>query len=121
MGDFGRFSMGRSDDQHYVPKLLLRQFAVKKKNEWYIHVFDKHEGKTFFTNVRNVATERGFYELSIPGRTLQFDETLTFLEGRTATAFQVDNAISHKRLDARGKGVDWHVHCRSAHPREALS
>ena len=51
-----------SDNEHYVPQFLLKNFAGGKKNN-HIHVFDKHKGASFLANVRNVASETGFYEL----------------------------------------------------------
>ncbi len=54
------------ENQHYVPQFLLKHFARgKKKNK--VWVFDKHADKAFQTSVRNIASEKGFYELEAPG------------------------------------------------------
>lgn len=50
------------DNEHYVPQFLLKNFGTGTRNNQ-IHVFDKHEGKKFRTNVRNVASESGFYQV----------------------------------------------------------
>jgi hypothetical protein len=47
--------------QHYVPQFLLRRFGTGKKEQ--LHVFDKRSGKEFVSAVRNVAAERGYYNL----------------------------------------------------------
>jgi hypothetical protein len=47
--------------QHYVPQFLLRRFGAGKKEQ--LHVFDKRTGKEFISAVRNVAAERGYYNL----------------------------------------------------------
>lgn len=47
--------------QHYVPQFLLRRFGAGKKEQ--LHVFDKRTGKEFVSAVRNVAAERGYYNL----------------------------------------------------------
>lgn len=55
----------KTEDQHYVPKMLLRRFAVDPKEKEQVHVFDKHEDKKFLTHIRNIAAERGFYETDV--------------------------------------------------------
>lgn len=77
---------GTPEKQHYVPQLLLREFAFAKKKEWYVHVFDKRSKKHFRANIRNVAAERGFYEISRENRTINFERELSVLEEKTACA-----------------------------------
>ena len=44
-----------------MPQFLLRRFGAGKKEQ--LHVFDKRTGKEFVSAVRNVAAERGYYNL----------------------------------------------------------
>ena len=47
-------------NQHYVPQSYLRRFASAKDQ---VHVFDKSKKNQFVTGIRNVASERYFYDL----------------------------------------------------------
>jgi hypothetical protein len=49
-------------NQHYVPQMLLRGFTTTPDSEQ-VWVFDKRTSKTFSTAVRNIAAERGYYDL----------------------------------------------------------
>jgi hypothetical protein len=53
--------MAHPKQQHYVPQLLLRGFATVGKEQLY--ALDKQTGKVFQTSMRNVATEKGFYDI----------------------------------------------------------
>jgi len=48
--------------QHYVPQFILRNFAYGKSKK--IWVFDKRNGKSFSSSVKNSACENYFYETS---------------------------------------------------------
>ncbi len=47
--------------QHYVPQVYLRNFAIRRKKEFFIGCFDKVTRKTFKPNVKNVVNQTGFY------------------------------------------------------------
>lgn len=64
--------------QHYVPQFLLRNFCEGKKARFF--AFDKAEGRSFPTNVRNVAGEQGFYDLDIGGVRVSVDPVLGVVE-----------------------------------------
>jgi len=53
----------KAENQHYVPKMLLRNFAPDGAPEK-VYVFDKHTQKVWRkpTSIKNVAAERAFYE-----------------------------------------------------------
>jgi hypothetical protein len=57
--------------QHYVPQVYLRNFAMpgnkKKSHQQQIWCFDKLRGKSYQTNVSNIAQENRFHDLSVPG------------------------------------------------------
>jgi len=71
-----------STDQHYVPQLLLRGFATPKRRQ--VYVFDKQIEKVFRSSVRNLACERGFYDLEDEGDPKRLDRWLGRLEEYTA-------------------------------------
>ncbi len=49
--------------QHYVPRLYLRGFAIRKKKEHYLFVYNK-ENKSFFpANIKNIACANYFYDV----------------------------------------------------------
>ena len=71
-----------STDQHYVPQLLLRGFATPKRKQ--VYVFDKQAGNMSRSSVRNLACERGFYDLEGDGDPERLDRWLRRLEEQTA-------------------------------------
>lgn len=54
--------MGKIKNQHYVPQFYLRGFSSDGCN---LFVFDKFKLKSFKTNIKNVACEKGFYDFPI--------------------------------------------------------
>jgi len=75
---------GARENQHYVPKFFLRNFTEpdEKRSDEKIWAFDKSNSSIFRTNLRNVAAQRGFYDIddvSIPTESL-----LSELEGHAA-------------------------------------
>jgi hypothetical protein len=61
------FCLGNMKDtantnQHYVPQMLLRGFAIDGEKEQ-VRVFDKSTGKEFPTAIRNIGAERGYYDI----------------------------------------------------------
>ncbi|RUV37509.1 DUF4238 domain-containing protein [Mesorhizobium sp. M7A.F.Ca.MR.148.00.0.0] len=52
-----------AENQHYVPKFILRQFLSDEKNER-VSVFDKHTGRTFVTSIKNMMAERRFNDFT---------------------------------------------------------
>jgi hypothetical protein len=51
--------MNQFVNQHYVPQSYLKNFSIERSQ---ISVFDKFEKRSFTSNVRNVASERAFYD-----------------------------------------------------------
>jgi hypothetical protein len=51
-------------NQHYVPRLYLKEFAVKKGDEYYVDVYDKTNESIFNTNIKNICAEKNLYTLS---------------------------------------------------------
>src|ERR1700744_2929328 len=50
-------------NQHYVPRVYLKNFAERKGNEYFIDVYDKTNEKVFNTNITNICAERHLYTL----------------------------------------------------------
>ncbi len=68
--------------QHYVPQFLLKQFTSGKKQQ--VWVFDKTTGQTFRTHVKNVASEKGFYNFRFRGNELTIEPSLADIEAHAA-------------------------------------
>lgn len=50
-------------NQHYVPRVYLKNFASKKGKEYFVDVYDKQEDRFFKTNIKNICAEVDFYTL----------------------------------------------------------
>lgn len=51
--------------QHYVPQSYLENWAIPGTHQ--VHVYNKTQRKTYFTNIGNVASERYFYDIDFSG------------------------------------------------------
>jgi hypothetical protein len=73
---------GLAKNQHYVPRCLLRGFASASEKVW---VFDKQADRhPFETSVKNVAAEKGFYNLETPSGMASLEPALARLEDLVA-------------------------------------
>lgn len=72
--------------QHYVPQFLLKHFCNGKKDQ--LQVFDKHTGRAFPTNAKNVASESRFYDFIIDGVEKTLEPMLSELEGKSKPVLQ---------------------------------
>jgi hypothetical protein len=50
-------------NQHYVPRVYLKNFGEKKGTEYYVNVYDKQKDKYFKTNIKNICSETDLYTL----------------------------------------------------------
>jgi hypothetical protein len=50
-----------NENQHFVPKFYLKNFAIKKKDNYYLNCFCKLDEKIFLTNINNMAHSKNFY------------------------------------------------------------
>jgi Protein of unknown function (DUF4238) len=80
-----RYMSAEPKNQHYVPQFLLKNFSYDAK---FVHVFDKHEPRQFKANIRNVASENYFYELSIDDSIISLENYVTEIEDATAPLFK---------------------------------
>lgn len=51
-------------NQHFVPKVYLKNFSIKRKNEYFIDVYDKFENRFFQTNTKNICAIKNLYTFS---------------------------------------------------------
>jgi hypothetical protein len=68
--------------QHYVPRLILKNFCIEDND--HLFVFDKPNGEVFQTNIKNIAAEKGFYDLELDGLTATVEFSLSELEGNVS-------------------------------------
>ena len=71
-------------NQHYVPRLVLKRFSmpVKKGKDPQVFVYEKSSGRIFPSNVKNIASERDFYNGEIEGINFTFELSLSEIESR---------------------------------------
>lgn len=50
-------------NQHFVPRVYLKNFATKKREEYFIDVFDKIENRYFKANIKKLCAETDLYTL----------------------------------------------------------
>jgi hypothetical protein len=65
--------------QHYVPKFILRNFTERKNQIW---VFDKQNNRKFKTNIKNVASESGFYDLELLDHKVTLETSIAKFESK---------------------------------------
>lgn len=75
-----------NNNDHYVPQFLLRQFC---NADGRVHVFDKWTDRSFVSNTRNVACERGFYDVKIDNETVSFEPLLCSVENAALAALNL--------------------------------
>ncbi len=86
-----------AQNQHYVPKFILRNFLSNPKKEQ-VQVFSKSSGKGFTTSIRNIMAERRFHEFSINENYLaSFEESVCRVEDMLLPAYR--SVIENRRLD----------------------
>jgi len=84
--------MTRPKIHHYIPQFLLRNFTTDGK----VFVFDKKTRKSFRTNPRNIACEKGFNECTVEGKTFSLEEYFSRLETQWAPI--IEKIVSKKDI-----------------------
>lgn len=81
-------------NQHYVPQFLLRRFTATPGEEQ-VWAYDKKTGKIFRTNVRNVASQRDYY--NVPNiEDASLEPTLGVMEAKASEV--VDRLLASESL-----------------------
>ncbi len=73
--------------QHYVPRFYLRAFGIKSGDDFSVNCFDKSSGKTFLTNIRNIGSEKYFYDKN-NDESQRLEKTLSVSESKFNIAYQ---------------------------------
>ena len=89
------------DRHHYVPLVLLRNFAPGEK----IWLYDKHESKSFKTNIRNAFVEGNYNTVVASDATLEAEQIFGRAEDLAAPVLQ--SILSKK--DVRHLTIDEHA------------
>ena len=82
--------------QHYVPRLLLRNFTYDAKKRM-VQAYDKHESRSFPTNIINFAAEGSFYDFELEGKMYSLESVCQKIED--AATPLVKNAIENKVIE----------------------
>jgi Protein of unknown function (DUF4238) len=77
--------MGHPRIQHAVPKFLLKNFTAGKKPQ--VWVYDKQTQKQFITNIKNIATQRGFYDIKVAQAKFSLEPGLALMEAHCSRVF----------------------------------
>ena len=72
-------------NQHYVPRVLLRNFATAGRGKSrQVHVFDKSDGRRFQTSIENVFAARDFNTLTLGDDVVCLEDAMGQIEGAVA-------------------------------------
>lgn len=86
-----------AQNQHYVPKFILRNFLANPMREQ-VHVFSKTSGKGFTNSIKNIMAERRFHEFSIDENYLaSFEESVCRVEDMLLPAYR--SVVENRRFD----------------------
>jgi hypothetical protein len=86
-----------AQNQHYVPKFILRNFLSNESKEQ-VSVFRKSNGKGFVTSIRNIMAERRFHEFAIGEDYLaSFETGICQIERQLLPTYR--KVIEARRLD----------------------
>lgn len=86
-----------AQNQHYVPKFILRNFLANPKKEQ-VHVFSKSSERGFTTSIRNIMAERRFHEFRIEDNYLaSFEESVCRVEDMLLPAYR--SVVENRRFD----------------------
>lgn len=86
-----------AQNQHYVPKFILRNFLSNPKKEQ-VHVFSKSSRRGFTTSIKNIMAERRFHEFNIDANYLaSFEESVCRVEDMLLPAYR--SVVESRRFD----------------------
>lgn len=86
-----------AQNQHYVPKFVLRQFLAEGAGER-VHVYDKHTDRAFVTSIKNIMAERRFNEFVFDDDYMaSFEPVACGAEGQVLPAYR--EVVTQRRLD----------------------
>jgi Protein of unknown function (DUF4238) len=71
--------MSKTQNQHYVPKFVLRQFLLNPSGEQ-VAVYDKHSDKCFITSIKNIMAETRFNDFVFEDFIVSFEPVACNIE-----------------------------------------
>ncbi len=69
-----------AQNQHYVPKFVLRNFLSEESKER-VSVYDKKDDRTFTTSINNIMAERRFNDFQFDEYIVSFELIASKIEG----------------------------------------
>ena len=76
-------------NHHYVPRFYLKGFSDPDLQNDQLHVIDKEDRRHFVTTPPNIALQRDFNRINIPGHSIdEIERHLARIEGRAATVLR---------------------------------
>jgi hypothetical protein len=81
--------------QHYVPQFILRNHCKGRKD--LLWTIDKQNGKTFQSNIRNLAAASYFYDANSPDGRISLEPALAKVESETKPL--ISELLKYRRLD----------------------
>jgi hypothetical protein len=85
-----------AQNQHYVPRFILRQFLCDAEKEQ-VAVYDKHGDKTFITAIKNIMAEHRFHDFVIEEVEASFEPIATKIEQIVLPVYR--KVLETRRLD----------------------
>lgn len=82
--------------QHYVPRFYLRRFSSKRGKNYLINCFHKNTSEKFLVNIRNIASEKYFYDLHRKSEQI-VEKAFSRIEGEFARVYR--KLIEKQNLD----------------------
>ncbi len=90
--------------QHYVPRFILKRFTQSGSSQ--VCVYDKRKGISFTTHIKNVAAEKGFYDLELNEETLTIEPALAHIENSASTIItKIVDSRSITTIDPEAKAI----------------
>ena len=85
-----------AQNQHYVPKFILRQFLADAAKEQ-VHVYDKHSDRSFTTSIKNIMAERRFNDFVFEDWIVSFEGIACGIESLVLPCYQ--RVVERRQLD----------------------
>src|SRR6266404_1554865 len=90
---------GKTELQHYVPKVLLRLHMINvaaKRGSEQVYCFDKKVQRVFPSNIRGVFSGKRFNEMKVEGTLISQEGPLSEIEGAVGPIFE--RLVQQRRL-----------------------
>lgn len=88
--------MSAAQNQHYVPKFILRNFLADERKEQ-VCVFDKLKSESFTTSIKNILAERRFNEFIFDEFIISFEKAAWEIEEMLLPAYR--KVLAERKLD----------------------